>query len=64
MNPIRWFRKRRPAHRAAPVVAQISTSDRIIAALSGYTPEQWDALPAIVKQDKRETVAWELRSAS
>lgn len=59
---LKFFRKRRPAHRAE--VAQISTSDRIIAALSGYTPEQWDALPAIVKQDKRETVAWEIRSAS
>ena len=52
----------RPAHRA--VVVQISTQDRVIAALSGYTPEEWDALPALVKQDKRETVAWELRAAS
>lgn len=59
---LKFFKRRSPAHRAE--VVQISTSDRVIAALSGYTEQEWDALPAIVKQDKRETVAWELRAAS
>lgn len=56
------FKRRRPTHRVEPV--QISQQDRLIAAHSGYTPEQWNALPAIVKADKREQVAWELRQAS
>lgn len=56
------FKRRRPTHRVEPV--QISQQDRLIAAHSGYTPEQWAALPALVKADKREQVAWELRQAS
>lgn len=59
---IRIFKRRIPTHRAE--VVQISTQDRVIAAHHRLTPEEWDALPAIVKQDKRETVAWELRAAS
>lgn len=55
------FKRRRPPQ---PAPVQISAQDRLIAAHSGYTPEQWDKLPANVKADKREQVAWELRQAS
>lgn len=56
------FKRRRPTPAPAPI--QISPADRLIAAHSGYTPEQWNALPPMVKADKRERVAWELRQAS
>ena len=59
---LKSFKRRSPAHRAQPV--QVSPEDRVIAAHHGLTPEQWDALPALVKQDKRESVAFELRQAS
>lgn len=61
MRGVSWFRRRRPQHRATPLV---STQDRIIAAHHGLTPEQWAAKPALVQQDLRETVAFELRAAS
>ena len=62
MRGVSWFRRRRPAHRATPVA--VSPQDRVIAAHHGYTPERWAQLPALVKQDLRESVAWELRAAS
>ena len=59
---LKFFRRRRPAHRA--VVVQIDPADRVIAAHHGLSPEQWNGLPALVKADLRESVAFELRAAS
>ena len=50
---LRFFRRRRPAR----VVVQLSRPDiaeLLILRWHGYTPETWDALPAIVKVDHRE----------
>ncbi|QDG61223.1 hypothetical protein [Pseudarthrobacter sp. NIBRBAC000502771] len=58
---LRYFRRRRPQHRAE---TPVSPQDKLIAAHHGYTPERWAQLPALVKQDLRESVAWELREAS
>lgn len=45
--------------RPAPVQhVQISGEDRLIAAYSGFTPEEWVELPALVQADKREGVVW------
>jgi hypothetical protein len=65
MSILKFFRRRSPRHLAVtrPAV-DVSTKDRLIAAYHGLTPEQWDDLPAIAKQDLRESVAWELRAAS
>jgi hypothetical protein len=52
---IRIFKRRRPE--PEPPI-QISTADRLIAAHWGYTPEQWAVLPAMVRQDKRESLVW------
>jgi hypothetical protein len=49
---IRIFKRRRPE----PTTHTASTSDRLTAALHGKTPEQWDALPALVKADLRENI--------
>jgi len=58
---IRFFRKRRPAVQ----VRQLShgeIADLIILRWHGLTPDEWDALPAIVKVDHREAYyrAWGL----
>lgn len=55
---IAWFRRTRPSP-----PPQTSTSDRLVAALSGYTPEQWEALPELARKDAREHVAWKLVAA-
>lgn len=54
---IRVFKRRRPQ----PEPAQTSTSDRLVAAYNGYTPEQWEALPELARKEAREHVAWRLR---
>ena len=61
---LRFFKRRRPQHRAERPVVEVSTSDRIVAAYYRLTPEQWAEKPAIVKADMREQVAWETRQAS
>lgn len=53
-----WFRRRKPA----VSVTVLSTSERLIAALCGYTPEQWAALTEQDRRDCRDTVAWEVRA--
>lgn len=58
MSVLRWFRRTRPA----PPPEPLPTSERVIAALCGYTPEQWQALPEQARRDCRETVAWEVRA--
>lgn len=65
MRGVSWFRRRRPQHRATAAPAPlVSTADKIIAAHHGLTEEQWAAKPALVQQDHRETVAFEMRAAS
>lgn len=54
---IRVFKRRRPQ----PEPPQTSTPDRLVTALSGYTPEQWEALPELARKNAREHVAWKLR---
>ena len=53
-----WF-KRRPAVTTPP---KVDVAELLILRWHGYTPEQWDALPAIVKVDHREAYyrAWGL----
>lgn len=55
---IKWFKRRRPA----PPVEQAFT-ERYIAALNGFTPEEWEALPELARRDCREHVAWKLVEA-
>jgi len=56
---IRFFRKRRPV---APTPQQSDVAELLILRWHGYTPDEWDALPAIVKVDHREAYyrAWGL----
>ena len=58
-----FFKRNRPAHRATPAPI-LAPADQIIAAYHRLTPAQWAVLPAMVKADLRESVAWELRGAS
>ena len=53
---LRYFRRRRPQHRAEPV--RPSFEDRLIAAHWGFTENQWAALPEKVKAVKRDQVVW------
>jgi len=53
---IRLFKRRRPAHRAE--LAPITIQDLLVARWWGYTPDEWEKLPAIVKVDKREPVVY------
>lgn len=53
---IRIFKRRRPTHRAELV--KLGIQDLLVARWWGYTPEQWDKLPALVKVDKREQVVY------
>ena len=48
---------RRKTTQPAPT---ISGEDKYIAALSGYTPEQWAALPSLARHDAREHITWRL----
>ena len=58
------FKRRRPAtHRATPAPI-LAPADQIIAAYHRLSAEQFTALPALVKADLRESIAWELRAAS
>jgi len=50
------FKRRRPAHRAE--LAPITIQDLLVARWWGYTPEQWEKLPALVQVDKREQVVY------
>jgi hypothetical protein len=51
-----WFRrKQQPA-----TGIDIATSDRLIAAYSGYTPEQWANLPELARVNAREEIVWKL----
>jgi hypothetical protein len=49
---IRLFKRRRPEPATMP--NQITPEDRLIAALAGYTPEQWGALSSLARVDMRE----------
>jgi hypothetical protein len=60
---IRWFRSRRPAHRATPA-PDVSPQDRVIAAHHGISEQKWAALPASRQRELRDMVAFELRAAS
>lgn len=60
---LKYFRRRRPTHRAEPA-PEVSKQDKIIAAHHGLTVQAWVALPALAKADLRESVAFELRAAS
>lgn len=53
---MRGFFRRQPK----PATPTISGEDRLIAALSGYTPEQWAALPSLARHDAREHITWRL----
>jgi len=60
---LKFFKRRRPAVR----VQQLSREDiqeLLILRWHGYTPEQWNDLPALVKVDHREAYyrAWGLAS--
>lgn len=52
---MRGWRRNKPA--PAP---RIAPEDRLIAAYSGFTPEQWMALPELARKDAREHVTWNL----
>lgn len=54
---MRDFFRRKPAHTPAP---QTSSSDRVVAALNGYTETQWHQLSELARVDAREHVAWKL----
>ena len=54
---MRDFFRRKPT--TAPTVS-IDPADRMIAAFSGFTPEQWAALPELVRRDHREHVTWNM----
>lgn len=56
MRLLAWFRRTRPTP-----PPPLPTSERVIAALHGYTPEQWVKLPEHVRRDCRDGVAWELQ---
>ena len=56
---IAWFRRRRPAQ--SPALVQISLEDLLVARWWGYTIDQWNALPALVKADKREQIVYAQR---
>lgn len=43
-------------------VAAAQSSERVVAALNGHTPEEWAALPEIARKDAREHVAWTVRA--
>jgi hypothetical protein len=47
------FKRRRPE----PAPVKYSHADIITAYLNGLTLDAWDALPALVKKDLRESVA-------
>lgn len=56
MNMIAWFRRTRPT----PPPPPLPTSERVIAALCHFTPEQWEALTDTQRAQHRDSVAWEL----
>jgi len=43
----------------APSVS-VDPADRLIAAYAGFTPNEWAALPELVRRDHREHVTWNL----
>lgn len=55
---LKFFKRRRPepAHRAE--LAPMTIQDLLVARWWGYTPAEWDALPSLVKVDKREQVVY------
>lgn len=53
---MRGWRRSKPA----PAEPLIAPGDRLIAAYSGFTPEQWAQLPELVKRDHREHITWRL----
>lgn len=55
MNLLAWFRRTRPTP-----PPPLPTSERVIAALHGYTPGQWEALTDTQRAQHRDSVAWEL----
>ena len=50
--------KRKPHTTPAPA---ITPEDRLIAAYSGFTPEQWVDLPEPVRRNHREHIIWRIR---
>ena len=54
---MRDFFRRKTTQPATPT---ISGEDKYIAALSGYTPEQWAQLPSLARRDAREHITWRL----
>lgn len=61
MSVLRWFRRKRPAPPVNEVLAQISLSDLLVARWWGLSIDEWNALPAIVRADKREQVVYAQR---
>lgn len=54
MSVLAWFRpKPSPPPQPDP--------ERVVAALCGYTPEQWRALTERARRECRDTVAWRVR---
>jgi hypothetical protein len=51
----RWFRSRRPQPTPAP--EKVSGEDIMVAFLNGLSRAEWIALPALAKQNLRESVA-------
>lgn len=58
---LKFFKRRRPAHRAELV--QISLEDLLVARWWGYSVDEWNKLPALVKVDKREQIVHAQRFA-
>jgi len=50
---IRFFRKRRPVVQVRQLSRE-EIAELIILRWHGLTPDEWDALPALVKVDRRE----------
>jgi len=50
---IRFFRKRRPVVQVRQLSRE-EIADLLVARWHGITPDEWDALPALVKVDRRE----------
>lgn len=57
---LKFFKRNRPT--PAPTEPTISIPDLLVARWFGLTPEQWAAMPAIARVDKRESYAqaWRL----
>lgn len=59
---IRFFRSRRPKPATVQQLSREDIQELLILRWHGYTPEQWNDLPALVKVDHRESYfrAWGL----